>query len=114
MNAPHEMNGVVNCSKLLVAMYRHVGARDGISVVELAKEVGISEREVRLQITVLRLEGAAICGLPSTGYFIAENAEELDGFCDFLKGRALGSLRIVSAMKRIPMPDLLGQLHLPT
>ena len=114
MNAPHEVNGVVDCSALLTEMTRHVGAKAGISAAALAKAVGISEREVRLQITVLRLEGLHICGMPSTGYFVAKTAEELNEFCDFLYGRALGSLRIVSALKKIAMPDLLGQLHLPT
>lgn len=114
MNAPHELSPIIDCSRLLSVLQRHIGETSGISAASLARECDISEREARLQITFLRMEGTAICGMPRTGYFIAANADELNEFTDFLKSRALGSLRIISALKRIALPDLLQQLHLPT
>ena len=60
------------------------------------------------------MDGIAVCGTPETGYYIAADAEELQQTIDFLKHRALHSLTLASRMSKIPMPDLIGQLHVPT
>jgi hypothetical protein len=54
-----------------------------------------------------------VCGHPSTGYHLAGTAAELDRTCEFLFGRSMTSLKQVSAMKRVTLPDLRGQLGLP-
>jgi hypothetical protein len=59
-------------------------------------------------------EGHAICGTPSHGYYIAADAAELEETCEFLRSRALHSLNLESKLRKIPLPDLLGQLHVPT
>lgn len=93
---------------------KHRGADNGIGARELAGQVGMHERQLRVVISALREEGTAICGTPSTGYYIAETASELQACCAFLRQRAMHSLRLESRLRNIPLPELLGQLHLPT
>lgn len=73
------------------------------------------KRHVRELIHDLRLEGHHICAHPAHGgYFIAQSADELNETCKFLTDRALTTLRQVAAMKRVSLPDLYGQMNLPT
>lgn len=58
--------------------------------------------------------GHAICGTPTDGYYIAATAEELNATCEFLHNRAMHSLTLESKLRKIPLSDLIGQLHLPT
>ncbi len=44
----------------------HHGAANGIAAKDLAARAGVSERDVRTQVTALREEGIAICGHPRT------------------------------------------------
>lgn len=99
----------------------HVGKGKGITGERLAMKVTgatapdrRSERLVRKAIETLRDEGFHICGTPDTGYFMAANAEELDRTCLFLYSRAMASLKKVARMKKVSLPDLRGQLKLPT
>ena len=69
---------------------------------------------MRTLITELRLDGIAICGTPETGYYIAESAEELEDTCQFLRQRALHSLHLEACLRKLPLADLLGQMHLKT
>ena len=93
---------------------QHIGAAKGISAARLAAACCTSERMLRTLISEAREEGIAICGTPSTGYYIAETAAELEACCAFLRSRAMHSLRIEAQLRRQPLPDLLGQLHLQT
>ena len=43
-----------------------------------------------------------------------QTAEELESCCAFLRARAMHSLMIEARLRRLPLPDLLGQLKLPT
>lgn len=99
---------------VLTALASHTGAANGIRAVDLARALACSERDVRTCVSSLRLDGLAVCGTPETGYFIAATAEELEATCNFHYDRAMHSLRIVAAMKRVPLPDLKGQLRLRT
>jgi biotin operon repressor len=99
---------------LQVRLERHIGRGRGITAADLAMLLGCAERIVRELITELRLEGVAVCGHPSSGYFIAATREELEESIAFLKNRALHSLQLASRMSGMPLADLLGQLHLPT
>lgn len=92
----------------------HIGATRGIGARELARELGIRERVLRLLISDAREDGVAIAGTPDTGYFIAETAAELEDCCAFLRSRAMHSLHIEAQLRRVPLADLLGQLRLPT
>lgn len=98
----------------LAVLARHIGEANGIPCAALATEIGETERNVRKLIAALRESGIAVCGLPSTGYFIARTDAELDRCCAFLRARSMHSLRQEAQMRRIALPDLIGQLHLPT
>jgi biotin operon repressor len=93
---------------------RHAGKAHGISADALARSLDIGERMLRALVSQAREAGVAISATPETGYYIAENAEELAASCEFLRSRAMHSLRMEAQLRRIPLPDLLGQLHLPT
>jgi len=65
-------------------------------------------------VSDLRDEGLAVCGTPRHGYYIAATPEELEETCAFIRKRAMHSLCLESRLRKIPLPDLLGQLHVPT
>lgn len=105
---------MITASQLLGVLSRHIGKGNGIGVKPLAAQLGCEERNVRRLVEALRDEGHAICAHPSTGYYIAETPEELQHTCDFLRSRAIHSLTLEARLKKIPLPDLLGQLHIAT
>lgn len=71
------------------------------------------ERHVRRVIEALRRQGVPICGRPGHGYYLASTDAELLDTCEFLYSRAMTTLTQVSAMRRVSLPDLRGQLRLP-
>jgi len=93
---------------------RHAGRSNGISAERLALQLGLHERFLRSLVSEAREAGHAISATPDTGYYIAVTAEEVEESCEFLRSRAMHSLRMEAQLRRIPLPDLLGQLHLPT
>jgi hypothetical protein len=110
----------ITAEKVLAVLANHIGPTQGVHVNELVFELTSTasnaylERQVRKVVTELRLRGQHICGAPSTGYYMAASDADLDSTCELLYERALTSLRQVAAMKRIAMPDLRGQMRLPT
>lgn len=107
-------------SDVLSVLTYHIGSTHGITCRRLVcslnggESSACLERQVRQVIMNLRLQGEHVCGHPSTGYFIAETPAELDATCLFLYERAMTSLKQVAAMKRVSLPDLAGQLRLPS
>lgn len=93
---------------------RHAGRAAGIGAEDLARQLCLHERTLRSLISEARENGLAISATPESGYYVAQTAAELDESCEFLRSRAMHSLRMEAQLRRIPMPDLLGQLHLPT
>lgn len=114
------MNNAINNDTVLLVLAKHIGKSYGVSAGGLVMEItGLpstaeGERRLRSVIAELREDGHHICAHPGRGYFIAKDAAELNEACDFLRDRAMTSLRQIAAMRRQSMPDLLGQLHLPT
>jgi biotin operon repressor len=103
----------MNSAQLLNVLSGHHGQANGIHVEHLAAKTGVPGRLLRKLISELRTEGAAICGTPATGYFIAQTPEELDEFCiKYLEARAMHSLTLSSRLRKIPLPVLAGQLFL--
>jgi biotin operon repressor len=101
--------------RVLEALVDCKGVGQGFSVAHLARESGLTQRGVRHAITTLRLDGYAICAHPSTGYFLAQNQDELNKYClEFLRSRAMHSLKLISGLTKTAMPDLIGQLNLET
>lgn len=114
---------MITKNNLLAALSRHIGKTRGVHIAELVREVAraaglpleeVQERRVRQLIEELRREGEHICAHPASGYYMAASAQELDDTCLFLYERAMTSLTQISAMKKVSLPDLRGQLHLPT
>lgn len=93
---------------------QHCGRDRGVHAPELAAKVGVPERSLRRLITELREEGEAIVATPETGYYMAVTPEDIRICCGFLRSRAMRSLANEARLRRIPLPELLGQLHLPT
>lgn len=104
----------MTASDLLTILSHHTGRHNGIAVDTLARMMGVAPRQIRTHVSALRSTGVAVCGTPETGYFIAATPEELEETCQFLRNRAMHSLQLESRLRNIPMPDLLGQLHVPT
>lgn len=105
---------MANVNQLLQALTQHIGRERGITAQRLAGRLDVSARIVRNLVSEARLDGEAVCGTPRDGYYMAANADELEETCRFLRDRAMHSLTLESRMRRVPMPDLLGQLKLPT
>lgn len=104
-----------SAAALHAMLSRHIGVEHGISAAQLAQALQTNERQVRLWISGLREQGHGICAHPVTGYFIAVNDEELQRYyIDFLRERALHSLRLISIATKTALPDLIGQLRLKT
>lgn len=105
---------------LLAALRNHIGRARGVTVTALAREVlGTEptrgdERVVRRLVVELRLEGHHVCAHPTSGYYLAASPDELADTIAFLRDRAMSSLEQIAAMKRVSVPDLWGQLRLPT
>lgn len=123
--AIHKLDAkVIDRERLLEVLSNHIGAATGITITQLAIECAgtvlrletneslAQQRHLRKLIEELRLEGHHICAHPSRGYYIASDTDELEDTCAFLFARAMTSLRQVSAMKRISLPDLAGQLNM--
>lgn len=104
--------------RLLQVLADHIGARAGASAQALAAAVyghtadAQQQRRIRQLVVELRQEGHHICAHPSTGYYIAESDDDLERTCTFLYLRAMTSLAQISAMKRVSLPDLAGQLNI--
>ncbi len=122
INIPHD--------RVLKVLSSHIGENNGINASSLAQacvamaphvngcatydvSFPVCERSLRQSILELRLKGHHICGTPNSGYFIAKNAREMHQTLQFLMSRAMTSLRQISAMKNIALPDLYGQMNIP-
>jgi hypothetical protein len=88
--------------------------REGKKIVnDLTGEYSVSlDRDLRKSIKQLRERGYPIVS-NADGYYWASNSNDLLAFFDFLRCRAFSSLRIVSRMMKIALPDINGQLRLP-
>lgn len=109
---------IAPASTLLAVLSHHIGAGRGVSVEHLAQAVfgpgagAADQRRIRHLVAELRSQGEHICADPGHGYYIAATDDELDATCRFLYRRAMTSLTQISAMKRVSLPDLAGQLRI--
>ncbi len=106
--------GVPTVHDLVRVLSARIGRASGVSVLRLACELECTERHIRKLVTAARTDGIAICGRPSSGYFIAANAQELEDTCRFLRSRAMRSLQLEAKLRRVPLEDLIGQMRLRT
>lgn len=101
-------------SDFISVMQNHIGKANAISGEDLARILGISPREMRKMTDAVIEDGIALCSHPANGYWIAINAEELEATCQFHRQRALHELAKEAKLRKMSLPDLLGQLHLRT
>ncbi|WP_354409112.1 hypothetical protein [Variovorax atrisoli] len=111
----------ITSAQVLAELQHHIGKANGIHVRELVQRItgqvanpDMFQRQVRDIVVELRKQGLHICATPAAGYFMAESAEELIETCVFLYDRAMTTLVQISAMQGVSLPDLRGQLRLPT
>ncbi len=90
----------------------HKGRARGIRVEALAHKVNVSQRDIRQAVSDLRDAGVAIAALPSTGYYLAQTEGDIEGCCQYLRKRSMHSLRLKSRLRKMALPELLGQLSL--
>lgn len=118
MQADLFASDVISLDSVLGALRGRVGEANGCTARELVLSISgrfstADERRLRKVIEALRTAGHPVCGTPKTGYFLAATSAELDRTCEFLFGRSITTMRQVSAMRRVTLPDLRGQLGLP-
>lgn len=101
-------------SDFINIMQNHIGKANAISGEDLARCLGTSPREMRKMTDTVIAEGIALCSHPANGYWIAANPIELEATCQFHRSRALHELAKEAKLRKLTLPDLLGQLHLRT
>jgi len=110
-------------SRLLQVLTRHVGEEKAVDAGTLYAEVygervknKINQtRAMRTLITALRNKGVPIGSTSAQtggGYYLCRAGSELSAFCDRLTRRALTTLSMVAKVKKMSMPELLGQMKL--
>ncbi len=99
----------------------HTGQTNAIGMGELYQKVfgegwehRINDtRELRQVITRLRNKGIPICSVSDSthpGYYMAAVGSELDNYLGRLRSKALKILKQEAQLRRLALPELLGQL----
>ena len=107
--------------RLYMIMLQHIGPSQKIGMGELYEQVfgrpwnnRINDtRQIRMLITQMKKEGQAVMSSSSStngGYWIAASGSELDAFVKKDKLRALKILSCISNMKKVSLPELMGQM----
>jgi hypothetical protein len=123
MNEKREIDTAENRNRLKSAMFDHVGEVNAISMTALYEAVferpwndRINDtRALRHLITALREDGVPICSTSSKdsgGYYIAAAGSEFIDFLRKTERRALLILMRNAKMKKVSLPEYLGQLKL--
>lgn len=105
----------ITTESVLAELDHHRGQGKGIHVKDLVMHItgqlvtcDALERSVRKLVNELRMEGHPICAHPTHGYYLAETHAELEQTCNFLRSRAMSSLKAYSRLRRITASQLLG------
>ena len=112
-----------NRNKVMAALNQHIGKANAVGMPALYEIVfGIpwddhinSTRILRKLITAMRDDGFAICSSTSReggGYYQPAAGSEMIDYLRIMERRALCILKRNSQMKKISLPDYLGQLKL--
>lgn len=110
-------------AKLLSILTMHIGETNAISMGELYERVFEEKwrnkvndtRKIRSLINKLRSEGIAVCSTTNQnngGYYLAAAGSEVNDYLRRLERRALRILWRISKIKKISLPELLGQMRL--
>ncbi len=72
-------------------------------------------RRLREIITRLRAQGVPICSVADTeggGYYLPAAGSEMEAYCGRLRSQALKKLTQEAVLRRVALPELLGQIQL--
>jgi len=119
----NEIDNPENRSRLLQTLMSHIGATHAIGMAALFEAVfdrawdhRINDtRPLRMLITKLRKEGAPICSVSNQdggGYYLASAGSELNDYLRRSEIRALKILSMNARIKKISLPEYLGQMKL--
>jgi hypothetical protein len=108
---------------LLAALTGHIGMQNAIGMAELYESVFGREwrqrindtRQLRKVVTDLRSEGVPICSTATRdggGYYLAAAGSELTDYLRRGERRALAVLSRNAKIKRVSLPNYLGQIKL--
>jgi len=109
--------------RLMEILSRHVGQEKAIDMGELYERVYKEPyshkinhtRALRSLVTKLRHKGVPIGSVSKRnagGYYLARAGSELDAYCSRLRRRALNALLMESHLRKMAMPELLGQMQM--
>lgn len=109
--------------RTLSTLANHTGSINAIGMAELYETIFHRDwsnrindtRKLRTVITVMRNEGVPICSVSAKnggGYYLAAAGSELTGYLDRAEHRALKVLARNARIKRIALPEYLGQMKL--
>jgi len=109
--------------KLMSELSKHIGRNRAIGMVDLYTRVYDEQpksrhsgtRKIRALVTELRKEGVPICSTQDKeggGYYMASAGSELQDYCGRLRTRALKLLAQEAKLKRVALPELLGEIRL--
>ena len=110
-------------ARLMATLDRHRGRENCIGMGELWRKVfrqpydhRINDTsKLRQMIRRFRRRGVPICSTSdkfNPGYYLAESPEELEEFTGRHERRGITSLAQVARLRKIGLPELLGQLQL--
>jgi hypothetical protein len=110
-------------NRLLAELTSHIGSANAIGMAELFEAVfertwdnRINDtRDLRHLITIMRDEGIPICSVASQdggGYYLAAAGSELTSYLRRNERRALLILKRNARIKRVSLPNYLGQIQL--
>ena len=110
-------------SRLLSILFFHQGEDHAIDMGELYRRVFLEEytnkingtRALRRLITELRKEGNPIGSVSKKnagGYYMITRPGEMEAFLRKLHEQAIKKLALEAKLRKITLPDLLGQMHM--
>lgn len=108
--------------RLLNELTSHVGAANAIGMPALYQAVferpwddRINDtRRIRKLVQIMRMEGVPICSVSTKpgGYYLAAAGSELADYTRRYEGRALRILKTIAKIRKISLPNYLGQIKL--
>jgi hypothetical protein len=117
-----EIDTSENRHKLLAELSNHIGEVNAISMTALYEAVfqrpwddHVNDtRTLRKLITMMREDGVPICSVSSSkgGYYLAAAGSEMADFLRKTERRALRILHRNAKMKKVSLPNYLGQLKI--
>ena len=72
---------------LILTDYLSVGEENAITCKQLSKYLGLSERDITIQINALRKKGELICSNTQSGFWLPADDRDIEQFVRQMQGR---------------------------